>query len=118
VLFVAQISRDNTKRYEKVNQSISEQFQISNDLLERITVENRQLIETTNLRSKFLANMSHELRTPLACVIGIAGLLADTQLDDQQKEYNNMIRTSGELLLHIINNILDLSKLEGKQISS
>ncbi|XZG70269.1 response regulator [Chitinibacteraceae bacterium HSL-7] len=67
-------------------------------------------------KSAFLANMSHEIRTPMNAVLGFAGLLNDTELSSQQREFVRSINTAGEALLALINDILDYSKIEAGKL--
>src|SRR5690606_16399563 len=84
---------------------------------EKVLIESRQKAENaTRAKAEFLSTISHEIRTPLNAIVGIGNLIHNTSLDELQKEYARILKLSSESLLELVNNLLDLSKLEAQKV--
>ena len=90
-------------------------YKLIETLIENAKADKIEALEANASKSLFLANMSHEIRTPLNGIVGFTELLKSTDLDGEQKEFINIVEKSSENLLSIINNILDLSKIESNK---
>ncbi|PIB22867.1 hypothetical protein BFP76_10090 [Amylibacter kogurei] len=107
-----------TNRKTKYGDSVTYRVDITSEKLRSIELQKARenADHASRVKSAFLANMSHEIRTPMNGVIGMAELLVETKLDDEQLLFANTIKNSGEALLTIINDILDYSKIEAGQM--
>ena len=111
--------KEAREREEKLNQLVNERTRALNETMlelrktnDELSITRDNLIETQKFRQQFLANMSHEIRTPMNAIVGLTNLLIKSPLNEQQEKYLNVIKKSGANLLVIINDILDLAKIE------
>ncbi len=102
-----------------------EELKIRNAVIEQkveeqtyeLAIARDEAVEAVRMKSEFLASMSHEIRTPLNAIIGMSDLMSETTLTNEQKRYVNVFRKAGNALLSLVNDILDLSKMEADQLS-
>ncbi len=97
-------------------QGTAEAYNLLEKIIENTRRDKELAMEASEAKSMFLANMSHEIRTPLNGIVGFTELLKDTGLKEEQGEFVDIIEKSSENLLEIINNILDLSKIESNKL--
>lgn len=111
-----QTVREQSDRLENTLSELTERQAELEGLTHRLAVARDQALDASRLKSQFLANVSHEIRTPISSVIGMTELLLDTELNETQRRFATIVRQSAQSLLAIINDILDLSKLEAGKV--
>ena len=117
------MAKELQSSHENLEAKVDESTRELQETMEELEIRNIELdiaksnaIQTSKAKTEFLANMSHELRTPLGGIIGFSELLENSNLESQQRDYSEIIKKSADNLLHIIDDVLDLSKIESGKL--
>ena len=117
------MAKELQSSHEDLEEKIDESTKELHETMEELEIRNIELdiarsnaIQASKAKTEFLANMSHEIRTPLGGILGFSELLENTNLEPQQRDYSEIIKKSADNLLHIIDDVLDLSKIESGKL--
>ena len=109
-------NKEKVKRADELEIKVEERTEELTEINKKLVEAKSEADQANMAKSEFLANMSHEIRTPMNAVLGYTELLGSTVIDQTQKNYINSIKSSGKSLLKLINDILDLSKIEAGKL--
>ncbi len=115
LLLMALVRAKDMREKELSDRNVVIELQVEEQTKELALARDKAL-DASRMKSDFLASMSHEIRTPLTAIIGMAELLSDTKLSNDQEKYVKVFRRAGDTLLSLVNDILDLSKIEAEQL--
>jgi len=109
--------QERTSELVGANQALEEEITVRRRTEEQLTLAKEAAESASRAKSDFLANMSHEIRTPINGIVGMTDVTLGTALDDEQREYLEIVKLSADSLLGIVNDILDFSKIEARKLT-
>ncbi len=109
--------QERTFEIVQVNESLEEEVRVRRRTEEQLTIAKDAAEAGSRAKSDFLANMSHEIRTPINGILGMTEVTLTTELDGEQREYLDIVKSSADSLLAIVNDILDFSKIEARKLN-
>ena len=109
--------QDRTRELQMANEALALENRVRRETEEQLRTAKDVAEDASRAKSQFLANMSHEIRTPIAGVLGMTELALGTELDEEQREYLELAKSSVDSLLRIVNDVLDFSKIEARKLA-
>ena len=117
LLMLYGLVRAKIKQEEELRQRNAVIEQKVEEQTHELAIARDEALEAVRMKSEFLASMSHEIRTPLNAILGMSDLMSETKLTNEQSRYVNVFKKAGDALISLVNDILDLSKIEADQLA-